>query len=172
MKADQHSPVASTISFPMTLHRSSPAPDTGSGSLGKTAATDRRRGFARRSVASAAAGRAWHAARGAGWRTAWRRSRTSCGPDDAARSLGDAGAPQPSRDDLLALESFHVERAILRPASSAAGAGLSPAAGPAPASRDVTPPRSISRDTLGGRREALDRPMAERVDSRASAATR
>ena len=116
MKADQHSPVASTISFPMTLHSSFPAPETGSGALGKTAAhgpmpPDSPDEASRppRLV------RAWHAARGA-----WLAHRLAQ-VEDELRVLttrlapaGEAGPPHPSRDDLLALESFHVERAILR----------------------------------------------------------
>ena len=116
MKADQHSPVASTISFPMTLHRSSPAPDTGTSAFGKTAAhgptpPDSPDEASRppRLV------RAWHAARGA-----WLAHRLAQ-VEDELRALttrlapaGEAGPSHPSRDDLLALESFHVERAILR----------------------------------------------------------
>jgi hypothetical protein len=115
MKADQYSPVATTISFAMTLHRSSPAPHNGS-ALGKTAAhgptppdTYDEASRPPRLV------RAWHAACGA-----WLAHRlaqveeelrvltTRLAPPDAA------DRSEPSRDDLLALESFHVERAILR----------------------------------------------------------
>jgi len=117
MKANQHSQVASTIPFPMILHRSSPAPDTGSSAaLGKTAAhgptpPDSPDEASRppRLV------RAWHAARGA-----WLAHRLAQVEDELQALTtrlapsGEAGPPHPSRDDLLALESFHVERAILR----------------------------------------------------------
>ena len=116
MKADQHSQVASPVSPPMTLHRSSPAPDTGSDALGKTAA----HGATPAHSPDAASRpprlvRAWHAARGA-----WLEHRLAQVEDELKvlttrlAPAGEAGRADPSRDDLLALESFHVERAILR----------------------------------------------------------
>ena len=116
MKADQHSRVASTISVPMTLQRSTPAPDTGSAALGKTAA----HGPTRPDSSDEASRpprlvRAWHAARGA-W-LAHRLSQVEEELQALTKRLapGDAAdRSEPSRDDLLALESFHVERAILR----------------------------------------------------------